>query len=91
MEAEAALFEFADGEGLGHVVVGSAVEEGDDIGLAVAHGDDDDGRLGAVADLGEDGGPVAIRKAEVEEDDVRAEAGEGLEPFVARGRLDLGP
>ena len=63
--------QFAAAEGLGQVIVGPGVQRRDLVVLAVAHGQDEDGRLGPFAQAADDGGALHVGEAQVEDDAVR--------------------
>ena len=72
--------ELAEPERLDHVVVGAEFEQDHTVDLVAACGDDDDGDLGALAQLPADVGAVDVRQTEVEEDEVALVRAEGRGP-----------
>ena len=72
--------EFAEAEGLGHVVVRPGAEPGDLVAFGRARGEHQDGQGGvAAADFGADGDAVALRHHNVEHEEVRTLRGVGGE------------
>ena len=76
-------FELGHAEGLGHVVVGSAVEGGDLAVLGAAGRQDDDRHLAPLADPPAHRQSVDVGQAEVEHDDVGGGQGGLGDPLLA--------
>ena len=85
--ADAGL-ELGHAEGLGHVVVGPAVEGGHLAVLAAAGRQDDDGHLAPLADPPAHRQAVEVGQAEVEDDDVGGGEGGLGDALLAVGRGD---
>ena len=75
-----ARHQFADGEGLGEVVVGAEVEPGDLVSLGVPRGDDDDGDLRLAPDDAEHVEAGEAGEHQVEDHQIRTGAAELFEP-----------
>ena len=83
--ADAGL-ELGHAEGLGHVVVGPAVQRRHLAVLGAAGRQDDDGDLAPLADPLGHGQSVEVGQPEVEDDDVRGDQGGLGDPLLAVGR-----
>src|SRR6185295_3428864 len=77
--------QFVDAERFGDVVVGAGVERGDLVGAAGAAGQHDDGDGGPAAEAADDLGALHVGQAEVEDDEVGALAGGGVQGGHAVG------
>ena len=80
--------QLADAERLGQVIVGAGIESLDLVPLAPARGEHDDRRGRPRADAAGDLDAVQVRKAQVQEDDVRRPRRRLDEGLVSRDRLD---
>ena len=77
----------ADPERLGHVVVRAGLEGGDLVRLLAARGEDEDRGRGLAPDVADDGQAVAVREAEVEQDEVGPVGIPGAQPGTGVSRL----
>ncbi len=77
--------EFAAAERLGQVVIGAGVEGGDFLRFAVAHGENEHGKLAPLAEAAEDLEAGHVGEAEIEDDGVGAEDGGFVEAEGAGG------